>query len=405
MDALENIRLFQELVRCGGDIHTWCYGADGALLGSNCPDEGIFDTAFTLSGCRGRMLDYGAAQDGPVVLGAGMGLIWGAAFDKQGGQLARAYVLGPVFYSDTALRQIKEGLSAFQGVEVSIAWKSRFIQSLHNVSVSQHVVFSRYVLMLHCCLTGQRLNASDLGFLRDSASAAPRAQGEPHRDRYLVWHAERALLQMVRNGDLNYRSALHNSTLISNGVPLHSGSPLRQGKTSVTVFCSIVCRAAMEGGLSPEEAYSLGDAYIQSAENAKSIDELTAIAAAMYDDFVRRVHKCRTNPKLSPQIQRCCDYIEMHLEEKIRAAGLASLVGYTEYYLTHKFKEEVGVSVNDYVKFAKVERAKVLLKSTGLSVQDISDQLGFGTRNYFSRVFQEVAGCTPVQYREERSLH
>ncbi|MCI8840542.1 MAG: helix-turn-helix transcriptional regulator, partial [Oscillospiraceae bacterium] len=148
-----------------------------------------------------------------------------------------------------------------------------------------------------------------------------------------------------------------------------------------------------------------GDAYIQSAENAKSIDELTAIAAAMYDDFVRRVHKCRTNPKLSPQIQRCCDYIEMHLEEKIRAAGLASLVGYTEYYLTHKFKEEVGVSVNDYVKFAKVERAKVLLKSTGLSVQDISDQLGFGTRNYFSRVFQEVAGCTPVQYREERSLH
>lgn len=106
MDALENIRLFQELVRCGGDIHTWCYGADGALLGSNCPDEGIFDTAFTLSGCRERMLDYGAAQDGPVVLGAGMGLIWGAAFEKQGGQLARAYVLGPVLYSDTALRQI-----------------------------------------------------------------------------------------------------------------------------------------------------------------------------------------------------------------------------------------------------------------------------------------------------------
>ena len=41
----------------------------------------------------------------------------------------------------------------------------------------------------------------------------------------------------------------------------------------------------------------------------------------MYDDFVRRVHKCRTNPKLSPQIQRCCDYIEMHLEEKIRACS------------------------------------------------------------------------------------
>lgn len=405
MDVSKNIELFRELVRCGGEISLWQYDGEGNLLSSNCQTEAIFDTAFSLSGSRARMLSYAAAQDAPVLLGTELGLVWGAAFEKREGRLVRACVLGPVFFSDTSVRQIKDGLASYQGSEVSIAWKSRFIQSLHNVSVSQHVVFSRYVLMLHCCLTGQRLNASDLGFLRDSASAAPRAQGEPHRDRYLVWHAERALLQMVRNGDLNYRSALHNSTLISNGVPLHSGSPLRQGKTSVTVFCSIVCRTAMEGGLSPEEAYSLGDAYIQSAENAKSIDELTAIAAAMYDDFVRRVHKCRTNPKLSPQIQRCCDYIEMHLEEKIRAAGLASLVGYTEYYLTHKFKEDVGVSVNDYVKFAKVERAKVLLKSTGLSVQDISDQLGFGTRNYFSRVFQEVAGCTPVQYREERSLH
>lgn len=405
MDVQQNLRLFQELIRCGGDIHTWCYGADGALLESNCPDEGIFDTAFALSGCRRRMLECGTTQDTPVILGAGMELIWGVAFEKQGGQLLRAYVLGPVFYSNTAPRQIQDGLSAYRNAEVSIAWKSRFVQSLHHVPVSQHVVFSRYVLMLHYCLTGQRMNASDLGFLHEPASAVSRAQAGSRRDRYLVWHAEQALLQMVRNGDLNYKWALHNSTLISNGVPLHSGAPLRQGKSSVTVFCSIVCRAAIEGGLSPEEAYSLGDAYIQSAENAKSIDELSAVATAMYDDFVRRVHKCRTNPRLSPQIQRCCDYIEMHLEEKIRAAGLASLVGYTEYYLTHKFKEEVGVSVNDYVKFAKVERAKVLLKSTELPIQDISDQLGFGTRNYFSRVFQEVAGCTPIQYREERALH
>ena len=60
----------------------------------------------------------------------------------------------------------------------------------------------------------------------------------------------------------------------------------------------------------------------------------------------------------------------------------------------------------DWLTFSikKVERAKILLKSTDMTVQDISDRLCFGTRNYFSRVFQEVAGCTPVQYREERSL-
>ena len=52
------------------------------------------------------------------------------------------------------------------------------------------------------------------------------------------------------------------------------------------------------------------------------------------------------------------------------------------------------------VKFAKVERAKVLLKSTPLSVREISEQLGFATRNYFSAVFQQVTGKTPMEFRE-----
>ena len=63
-------------------------------------------------------------------------------------------------------------------------------------------------------------------------------------------------------------------------------------------------------------------------------------------------------------------------------------MGYTEYYLTHKFKEETGLSVTDYIKFAKIERAKVLLKSTDQTVQDIAAALSFSTRNYFSRIFR-----------------
>lgn len=207
-------------------------------------------------------------------------------------------------------------------------------------------------------------------------------------------------LQMVRTGDLNYSQALSASMGISAGIPVESEDALRQSKTSIIVFTSIVCRAAIEGGLSPEEAYSLGDSYIQSAESAHTISELDVLPRMMYDDFIHRVHKCRTNPKLSRQIQQCVDYIEMNLNQKILAADLAKQVGYTEYYLTRKFKDETGLSVANYAKFAKIERAKVLLKSTDQTVQEIAEHLGFGTRNYFSRVFQEVTGKTPVEFRE-----
>lgn len=402
MDVSKNIELFRELVRCGGEISLWQYDGEGNLLSSNCQTEAIFDTVFSLSGSRARMLSYAAAQDAPVLLGTELGLVWGAAFEKREGRLVRACVLGPVFFSDTSVRQIKDGLASYQGSEVSIAWKSRFIQSLAQVPVSQHIVFSRYILMLHYCLTGKHLQASNLCVLNVSHARGPAGPSSgPYRDRYIIWNAERALLQMVRNGDLNYKTAFHNSSMVSNGVPLQGGTPLRQAKISVIVFCSIVCRAAMEGGLSPEEAYSLGDAYIQNVENAKAMDELTSISVMMYDDFIQRVHRCRSDPARSEAVQKCCDYIEMNLGEKIRASDLASLAGYSEYYMTRKFKEETGYFISDYVKFARIERAKLLLQSTDLSILEIAGRLGFATRSYFSQAFREVTGMTPTQFREK----
>lgn len=403
MDVMQNIRLFQELIRCGDNIYTWCYAADGALLHSNCPDEGVLNTAFDLFGCRQRMIEHGRKNRLPVSLGSAVGLIWFAAFEKEGDELLRCWVIGPVFYHDVSMRAVEAGFQQYGGLEISVGWKARFLKVLHTIPAVQSTLTTRYAVMLHRCLTGESIHPSDLDAQTELPMPAEAQRGR--RDRHRVWMAEQALLQMVRTGDLNYKQALSNSMAVSAGVPVDSPDALRQGKVSVIVFASIVCRAAIEGGLSPEEAYGLGDQYIQTAESAKTMDDLTPLAPMLYDDFIRRVHRCRTNPKLSPQIQRCCDYIEMHLEQKIRASDLAVLVGYTEYYLTHKFKDEVGESVNDYVKFAKVERAKILLKSTDLTVQDIADQMGFGTRNYFSRVFQEVAGCTPIQYREERSLH
>ena len=53
-----------------------------------------------------------------------------------------------------------------------------------------------------------------------------------------------------------------------------------------------------------------------------------------------------------------------------------------------------------YIKFAKIERAKVLLKSTDQTVQDIAAALSFSTRNYFSHVCQDVTGKPPMEYRE-----
>lgn len=400
MDIHEKVSLLQELVACCDAISTWCYDAKGELLFSNCADETVLNTAFSAFGCRSILMEHTNIWNNPFLLGTSLGLVWGAAFEREDGVLRRFWLLGPVFYATTTKGQIELGYDFYRGLELSVAWKEQFMQAAARLPVVTNVLLGRYLLMLHYCLTGQTLHYSDI--VMPTELLRPAKPAEPtKRDRYQVYAAERALLDMVRNGDLNYAEAFSNSSLLSSGVPVSGPDPLRQVKSSITVFTSLVCRAAIEGGLSPEEAYSLGDAYIQRAENARSQQELLNLPATMYDDFIHRVHRCRTNPRYSPMVQKCVDYIDLHLEQKIQAADLAAQLGYDDYYITRRFKRETGYSLTNYIKFAKIERAKVLLQSTRLTVQQIADGLGFTTRSYFIQCFKAVTGRTPTAWRAQ----
>ena len=173
-------------------------------------------------------------------------------------------------------------------------------------------------------------------------------------------------------------------------------------KTSIVVFTTLVTRAAIEGGLSPEAAYPLGDSYIQAAEDCRDSGELSALSHAMYRDFIYRVYEAKAAPHISGAVRKCCDYIELSLERPIRAADLASLTGYTEYYLTDKFKRETGQTVSAYIREARLRRARMMLEATDLPVAEIAERLAFNTPTYFIHCFREAVGCTPGQYRKAK---
>ncbi len=396
MNIEQNLALFRELMLCDGGIYSWTYDGDGKLLSSNCQEEAVLTVAFDVFGCRSKMLAL-SHRNAPVFLHSDTGLVWGAAFEKENGALCRCHVIGPVFYSGTSVDVIYHGLVSKDFSAYSAAWVRTLKEALFRVPTSQYTVFSRYLKMLHYCVTGQRVDISDI-FVQD-IRALPASRQKPLKDRHRVYTSEKAMLEMVKLGDLNYKDALNASMAISDGVGAHTQNPVRNASVSAVVFCSIVCRAAIEGGLSPEEAYSVGDAYIQSALDAASVDEISTVCISMYDDFIRRVHRIRENPKYTEPIQRCCNYIEMNIDRNIRARDLAELVGYSAGYITKRFRRETGFGISDYVKLARIERAKILLTTSDQSIQDISDQLGFTTRNYFTRCFRDVTGMTPKEFR------
>ena len=313
--------------------------------------------------------------------------------------LNSVYVIGPVFNAEIASSSLEQSAKEFN---VDLNWRQQYLDIMRGLPVVSTILFLQYALMLHYCVTGEKLNRSDLHFQKWNPNTSTSGDApEQEKSRMQVWLAERALLSMVREGNLNYQKAFSNAGMLSGGVKSESDNPILHAIVSCTSFTSLCVREAIQAGISPDTAYKVGDSYIQSMVQCKTITDLRSINHAMYEDFIMRVHKHRTNPNVSAQIQNCRDYIETHPDQPLSLGILAKYTGYSEYHLSRKFKQEMGVPISTYIKIARVERAKILLATTSEPISKIALDLQFSSSSHFSDVFQEVVGKKPQQYRRE----
>lgn len=390
-------RMLEDVLTCGTPVYSWHYLPDGHLGATNCPDL-VLDVIFEHTGCKKALLDWSAENTMPLILGAETGLVWGAVFEHTEDKLESIHLLGPVYNTEGSLQGLDKALRAFQ---MPVEFASRLETLLGHLPVILPAQFFQYVVMLNYCVTGERLQRSDIHVQRGTLQPGAALGQAPVRDRHRTYSIEQELLRRVQDGDLDYQAAYDQAGNISGGVRIESGGAMTQEKISCVVFASLCTRAAIEGGLSPELAYSLGDYYIQSMLGCKKVSDLINVNHEMYEQFIRRVHQTRYNPRYSRPIQSCCDYIELHLDEDLRLPDLAAQLGYTESYLSRKFKQEVGVNLVEYIRFARIEKAKNLLTTTDLTIHEIAEKLKFCSSSYFARTFRRVTGLLPQDWREQ----
>jgi len=400
----QNIALFRELLTCEGQIYHWIYTREGNLLNTNSPHL-VLNLIFEHSGSYDYMkseferMEEAKDRPVPIILGGPVGLMWCAAMESNNGAVYY-HVIGPVKRAEVSkalIHQVAEASNIRDG------WTGQFEKLIDELPSSSVPMFIRYALMLNYCVTGEKVSRSELQYQPPEAVSANAAKfTQLPKDRHATYMAEQALLHCVREGELNYKPALQRAGQLSNGIRITTNNPFNQAVISTASFTTLCVRAAIEGGLSPDLAYTIGDQYIQSMTESKTVSELTAINHAMFDDFVQRVHRAKANPSYSKLIQSCCEYITLHVEQELKLLDLAKTFGYSEYYLSRKFKQEVGASIQEYIHAAKTEHAKVLLACSDLPVTKIAEQLHYCSSTHFSTVFRKNTGMLPQQYRDRK---
>lgn len=94
------------------------------------------------------------------------------------------------------------------------------------------------------------------------------------------------------------------------------------------------------------------------------------------------------------------EYIREHYASDIRVEEIASKVGVSRSQLYRAFTQEFGMSPHRYLKQYRINEACALLHRSELSVGAVAVAVGFSDPLYFSRVFREVKGISPSQYKQ-----
>ncbi len=211
---------------------------------------------------------------------------------------------------------------------------------------------------------------------------------------------EQQILRMVRKGDMaSLKKWIASAPAIRGGTL--ASDQLRQIKNTFVVSATLFSRAAIEGGLSTDDAFSLSDAYIQKCELLNSLERITNLQYNMVIEYTERVERIHFGGEPTQLALAVTNYIQHHLSEAIKAEDIAKELFMSRPYLSSKFKKETGVSLTDFILKEKTEEAKRLLRYSDKSFTAIGSYLGFSSPGHFSLVFKKYTGRTPTEYREK----
>lgn len=108
----------------------------------------------------------------------------------------------------------------------------------------------------------------------------------------------------------------------------------------------------------------------------------------------------QTQPSSIGFVEAVTHYMVENMEKKVTLQELADYMGYSQSYLSQRFKQELGESPLNYLNRLRIDNACRMLKETNLRINHICHKVGISDAYYFSRLFHQIMGMSPREYRK-----
>lgn len=100
------------------------------------------------------------------------------------------------------------------------------------------------------------------------------------------------------------------------------------------------------------------------------------------------------------RIKRISDYIQLNYQKKLLLSEIAEKEKLSVPYLSHFFRDNFGLSFQEYLNMIRCEKARYLLFNSNSNLLIISELCGFSDTKYLNRAFKKLYGLTPKEFRD-----
>lgn len=283
-----------------------------------------------------------------------------------------------------------------------------------RLSFCELKVFVSGILMLYHMITGKELTINDLwqkNGIRETDIIEVKGQISSvifeHQEQELPhnpYDQEVRELDSIRHGDVEMLNRSLAETYRGEVGQL-AKNQVRQAKNIAICVIALASRAAISGGMIPEEAFSIVDGYIMKIEdmnNAVKIDSMMRQAEYEFAECVAEIHKNeQKNEQKNELVEWTKNYIYQNLHSDIVIGELGQKIGVNTSYLSDLFHKVEGTTIQQYIRKEKIRLAENMLRYSDYEVKEIASYLSFCSQSYFGNIFRQQTGMTPARYRKK----
>jgi two-component system response regulator YesN len=217
-------------------------------------------------------------------------------------------------------------------------------------------------------------------------------------DKSYPYDLECQLIAKVKIGDRTGAREILNSLL--GKIMFHNPGNVNLLKARLVELLSVLSRAAAQGGVDINVLLNKNLGYINKVLTIDTQEDICIWISHALDEFIESVYSSQDIKKMS-QLKPAIEFMQYNYASPLTLADIAKAAHLSVSRLAHLFREQMGVTIVDYLTNIRINHAKRMLLTTEHNCTRICYDVGYNNQSYFTRVFKQIVGLTPREFRNQ----